>query len=438
MKLEIYINYNQKEPLIISFLENNLQLTFTSFIAYQEYLSNPYPLELFAKWEKECLSKKELKEITLVQNKINSNLKHLTNLIKLSTLHVTLNNNSSILLKNIPKQRMLINLKKLNPNEILRVLELPWPPTTRFLDTFNPYHQTTKEELIKAYSKIYNKIKLMKQNNLTPAEVAFYAFDEARKRIYIKNEAEEDLATSRDLSCVLEDEKIVCAGYAQIFCAICSFFNVPANTIIWHNKNNELMGHASCLVYLNDSKYNLHGIYSFDPTLNRKLDEHDTEYINNCSKAFIPINMDIKSKTNYEIKEAGILMQLLNRFTTLKGMLKQGISASLIVNRQIEMIIESLNAIYKLIGLPLLDLKGNYTYQELEESLNNLGNQSIIIPLKTFQELATMIRIYEHDINPEYPINEDSINKLVASSFTSNYNDTRNKSLIRLLSFLEE
>lgn len=437
MDIKINIRFNLEQPITISSIANCLQINFSSFETYQDYLINPHPLELLEEWEKEFLTKKELQKIEKLQNKLNSNLKHLTNLMKLSTLEVFLNN-QYFMIKDVPLQRMRVDLRQLSPENVIKSLNLPWPKSTLFLDTFNPYHQTTKEELLKAYNKINDRIKLMKAKNPTPAEVAFYAFDEARKRLYIANDTEKDLALSRDLSYVLEDDKIVCAGFSQIFCAICSFFNIPTDIIYWHNLNSKLTGHASCLVYLNDDKYNIHGLYEFDPTANRKLDEQDTDYIHKCSKAFIPIHIKIKAMTKYELKEAGIFFQTVNRLKTLERMLNLGQSPILMIENQIRMVVDSLNRIYNLIGLPLLDTTSSFTYYELEKKILNLGNQQIVIPIETFQNLATQARILEHDINPDYPIDQDSLNKLIASSFSNEYSNAKKQGIQKLLRFLEE
>lgn len=115
---------------------------------------------------------------------------------------------------------------------------------------------------------------------LSPLEAAIYAYDYARDRLYVK-EKSNDYTDSRDLSKVLLGDEVVCVGYARILNAILNKLGITSSL---YNVRSVKEGHAITIARIKDEKYNVDGVYYFDPTRDRKLDETNDHF--NKYKAF--------------------------------------------------------------------------------------------------------------------------------------------------------
>lgn len=125
---------------------------------------------------------------------------------------------------------------------------------------------------VESIQKVADRIK---SYGLSPLETAIYAYDYARDRIYIAEDKDEEHTESRDLTKALLGDKIVCVGYARIFSAILRQLGINASPYSVQGKE---VGHAIAIARLTDEKYGIDGIYYFDPTRERKMDESDEHY----------------------------------------------------------------------------------------------------------------------------------------------------------------
>lgn len=133
------------------------------------------------------------------------------------------------------------------------------------------------ENTVKAINEIVEKIK---KYNLSPFEQIMYAYDLVRERIY-KFEAKGDSPTkSRDLTSVLSGDRIVCVGYAVLLKAILRNFSINAENYIIEHKTKPL-AHQRSMIYVLDPKYNIDGVFFFDPTFDSRKKENDNSYLNN-------------------------------------------------------------------------------------------------------------------------------------------------------------
>lgn len=121
-------------------------------------------------------------------------------------------------------------------------------------------------------SIIVNNIsKEIEKYNLSPLEKIVYAYDVVKQRKYKKTDKVG--YESRDLDKVLKNDFIVCVGFSNMFNAILK--NLDIKTIPYISERKK---HQSSLVYVKDSKYELDGVYVFDPTNDHKRND---KYINN-------------------------------------------------------------------------------------------------------------------------------------------------------------
>ncbi len=139
------------------------------------------------------------------------------------------------------------------------------------------------ERHIKEYKSTIDAIddivKTINKYNLSPLEKIMYAYDLVRDRVYTKESENESNIVSRDLSSVLFGDKIVCAGYVAIFNAVLKNLGISVMDYIIARKDNNKKGHIRSLVYVNDKKYNINGIFLFDPTWDSKKYEGDKSYL---------------------------------------------------------------------------------------------------------------------------------------------------------------
>lgn len=67
----------------------------------------------------------------------------------------------------------------------------------------------------------------------------------------------------------------------------------------WKPVKDSESGHSSVILYLNDNKYNIKGIFGIDATWDSKENEDDITYQNNISNFLLPISCEEKSKKRY-------------------------------------------------------------------------------------------------------------------------------------------
>lgn len=129
--------------------------------------------------------------------------------------------------------------------------------------------------------KINEMAEHIKKLDLSPMEQVMYAYDMVRSRIYKKEGKKQNPSTSRDLSKVLFGDRIVCAGYSQVFMAIIKKLGMNSNYIdmMPTKEKNNGNGHERNIVYINDPKYGIDGVYYFDTTWDRKREPYDKDYL---------------------------------------------------------------------------------------------------------------------------------------------------------------
>lgn len=109
---------------------------------------------------------------------------------------------------------------------------------------------------------------LIKAANLSPAEKVMFAYDIMKTFAY--NESNVSKIDSRDPHRIIETGNIVCAGYANMLEQILKDMDdIKVGEIrvdCYDSNGNHLGGHARSIVELDDSKYNIHGMYVMDAT----------------------------------------------------------------------------------------------------------------------------------------------------------------------------
>lgn len=145
------------------------------------------------------------------------------------------------------------------------------------------YEKYPIKYVIEQEAKLEKLVKNIKNSNLSPLEKYLAVYDIVKKFKQYK-ENEENLNQSRKLYELLDNEYIVCLGFAKLLKDLLRRIGIKAvdSSVEVILNGNELenynAGHARVLVYLNDPKYNIKGYFVADPTWDNKMNENYYNY----------------------------------------------------------------------------------------------------------------------------------------------------------------
>lgn len=299
LKIDIIISKNDiyKDDKVADYFDdsNVLRLVFKSEDEYLNFLKNPQlTSQDFSKFNLESIPDKV--QTILSYTKLYDLIKSSTPTFELETIN---NLPTRILLT---KRKIYLNIINLPLKDILNLLRNPQiHENVFFYDKYNEGKEMTLKELIEMYNKLLTLIKDVKDKNYSPAEKLFYAYNIVKSRIYKKEEKHEDETISRNLAEILKCKKIVCEGFANFLLGLCEVLEIPTEKIIWIHKSKRKAGHDTVAVYLNDEKYNIHGIYAIDPTWDSKENEKDTTYKQYIRHFLVPMNIEKNEKAKSNI-----------------------------------------------------------------------------------------------------------------------------------------
>lgn len=172
--------------------------------------------------------------------------------------------------------------------------------------------------LIKNFAKQVNNL-IYKNEQLSTFEKYILAFHFVANRVYhmdtfINNQM-------RNWVGVLTSKNVICSGYASLLTKICSEMFKKDELICFHqssnvfDRNNTLLGgHANNLVFINDSKYDLCGVYHSDscwcsPREKVLQQEDDQVKFNYC---LIPLSeLLVSTKYNFQFHSSNFIYEYL-------------------------------------------------------------------------------------------------------------------------------
>lgn len=259
------------------------------------------------------------------------------------------------------------------------------------------------------YKKTVKAINMMVQDverfGYSPIEKIMYVYDLVRKKVYNREESNEDIRTSRDLSSVILGDKIVCLGYARLFRTLLEKLGVNSKEIILINRDG-ISGHARNEIYVKDEKYGIDGVYYFDPTWDSKKNSKDKSYLLSYRFfAMTRMQMDTLDAGKYYVQNCPYFeSDIIKRFdkeTKENGL--AGISRNLhrVIN-YMSYVVNDKQLLYNpmlLNVLPKSMIPSKEAVQKELESLMKKFNTPIMAP--TFLEALYNVRKNEYYISPE-------------------------------------
>lgn len=279
-------------------------------------------------------------------------------------------------------------------------------------------------DFIKTKNIIDKLVKRVKKFNFSPMEQIMYVYDLVRDRVYTKENDNEDYAVSRDLTNILLGDKIVCVGYAHLFDVLLKKIGLKTRLYKIYNPNTKI-GHVRNIVYIDDDKYKVKGVYFFDTTWDSKKNDnihlYSYRFFANTKTEIEEYNSDeYLDRTLPEVNE-DFFLDFITKLNTI------GLNMS--DSKQID----DINKISRLIDNKTLIDKTIFSpyYDSIPEQLKKEFNkENIISNLERYDELFnnpisadTLLKVlyevrkneyYEDPIN--YPFNVDNFFSIVVNS----------------------
>ncbi len=175
-------------------------------------------------------------------------------------------NNIEIIIKGSDNEKIFHFVSLLNEDEVNNV--------------FINYHFNSDNASIKDYKnmrfKINSLVHTIKSFNLSELETVMVVYDIVKANEYKKIPDALPFVT-RAVHSVLAGDGCVCAGFSNYFNYLLNELGIKSYPIILDYSDDHSM-HQRSAMYINDKKYEVEGIYMFDPTYDCKKDD---KYIGN-------------------------------------------------------------------------------------------------------------------------------------------------------------
>lgn len=228
--------------------------------------------------------------------------------------------------------------------------------------------------------------------DLSPLEKIMFVYDRVKYRLY--EDDLDDINSSRDLDKVLNGDKIVCAGYSNLFTAVLTSLGINSIPVIDLN-----IKHQRSLAYIKDAKYNIDGVYAFDPTWDKRKSKDDINYIDRYDYFLMPLVRSMNS-CYCEISE---LLEL-DKETILKIIDGKDMDYALKV-------LDRLNILFTLVDAKYIPDDKYYVVEEIAKQYDQVIGKyySSEISFEDFINLLYSVRVVESTSGMINNINKDNI-----------------------------
>lgn len=289
----------------------------------------------------------------------------------------------------------------------------------------------------KTMSAIKNQADDIKRLGLSPMETIMYVYDQVRNRVYTFENEDESCFKSRDLSEVMFGDKIVCAGYANVFHVLLHYIGIENLVVLLTERNNPKSGHARNVVYVKDDKYDIDGVYYFDPTWNSKRKNETNEYLYRYTY-FAKTRKFMDDDKNYDLEDSFCPMYSVDMDKKIKRIIDEGKLERLMpytksLNYMSGLVTHS-SLINPMNVMPMAPMYGQFDTDEFlkkfEEVFSKFNKE---IPAETMLKIFNNVRKIEYYQNPEwYPYSLEDMYKTCMKSnwqFANKHLDARQRML---------
>ena len=313
-------------------------------------------------------------------------------------------------------------------------------------------------ELKELFNYLSNIKKYIKRFDLSPLEICIFVNDLIREREYKDSDKQMEYkkgmtpeeyaelldceADSRSLLRVFKSDKIVCAGFSNLYSAILELVGIKSNNLVFYppDGSDSKTGHMSNVVFLNDKKYNIFGAFEVDTTWGRVRNKDGSQNYQKSYNNYSHFMRSIREATESKIhKDLEIVENLsfLHARSIINRLLKFfDIGAPyFIVRNELKMLANKCNEYNKSIDYPVFkeDLDKMIDMITSIENTKQYNKEEVLKILKTvyrkmfdrtldiegFRDALYRVRFIEHSIDKDkYPIDNEFFQEGLESRIT--------------------
>ncbi len=329
----------------------------------------------------------------------NQKYNYLKEIEKVKEVFIFCNENNFTDALNISKRfnaKVIISAQKISLISYKKLIEDFGVENINEFNVYIDYQKNNSPILISTVYKISCIINAVVEEinsyDLSPLEKIMFVYDRVKYRLY--EDDLDDINSSRDLDKVLNGDKIVCAGYSNLFTAVLTSLGINSIPVIDLN-----IKHQRSLAYIKDAKYNIDGVYAFDPTWDKRKNKDDINYIDRYDYFLMPLVRSMNS-CYCEISE---LLEL-DKETILKIIDGKDMDSALKV-------LDRLNILFTLVDAKYIPDDKYYVVEEIAKQYDQVIGKyySSEISFEDFINLLYSVRVVESTSGMINNINKDNI-----------------------------
>ena len=349
----------------------------------------------------------------------NQKYNYLKEIEKVKEVFIFCNENNFTDALNISKRfnaKVIISAQKISLISYKKLIEDFGVENINELNVYIDYQKNNSPILISMVYKISCIINAVVEEinsyDLSPLEKIMFVYDRVKYRLY--EDDLDDINSSRDLDKVLNGDKIVCAGYSNLFTAVLTSLGINSIPVIDLN-----IKHQRSLAYIKDAKYNIDGVYAFDPTWDKRKNKDDINYIDRYDYFLMPLVRSMNS-CYCEISE---LLEL-DKETILKIIDGKDMDSAFKV-------LVRLNILFTLVDAKYIPDDKYYVVEEIAKQYDQVIGKyySNEISFEDFINLLYRVRVVESTSGMINNINKDNIRE---TSIKRYMNVNKKKEKIRI------
>lgn len=397
MQIKIYIENSDNNLDELLYEENTLIFYFKSLDSYKDFRRSFYLEKTFIDQFENPIT---IGEILTSENIPTSKLKKLFNREKPIIIYKEYN--QDIFKIKVP---VIIDLSNEPLDKKIEILTNNLGNENLFFrDEYTDGEYVPLKDMLRMYQIILNEARAIKENNYSELEALYFIYCNAKKRVYKSENKNDKYFISRSLNHVLNGEKIVCSGYANYIKAMCDAIGIKSQSLTWKNRSDINNGHEENIVFVNDPKYKVLGMFTIDATWDSKRNDTDTSYEKSIKHFLVPLVIDEQEKTVKGFKDPAdnSYFSLLSNLKRLEN-LKEMNAPIKIINNEEKLIRKKINKIYEYLRFPLMSES-----EDIHEEIMLLSMFSRKkIPLTTLENIIYSIT----------PMSDNELKNTVKSSY---------------------
>ena len=207
-------------------------------------------------------------------------------------------------------------------------------------------------------------------------------------------------------------EKIVCVGFANIFNIIAQ--KLGLKSILYFLIKDNAPGHVRNLIYLNDEKYDINGLYFFDPTWDCKKNDNN-EFLSSYmffAKSYFQI---MRMTSRDYVKETYDYFDYCNVYDFLEEYYDKKLNFFDLINIVTK---SKINVMLKFIDEKEIDVNSSYTGDEINEAMEKISSMAdqCIEASKFIRALYTVRRNQYYENPSKYLFDIDTLTEILVNS----------------------